>query len=118
MAEVLSAKELAIELGCDARTARKFLRDIVPPEEQPGQGGRWTFTPKQAKRFRRARGDDKELEQLLEETEEVWDEGHLQETDKAWDAIHRCLTDDFTPDGQLDPEGFAELCALAAGGPL
>lgn len=51
MAEVLSAKELAIELGCDARTCRKFLRDIVPPEEQPGQGGRWTFTPKQAKKL-------------------------------------------------------------------
>jgi len=37
--------------------------------------------------------DEKRLDYIQEEIEEVWDEEHLLETDKAWDAIHRCLTD-------------------------
>lgn len=45
----LSAKEVALELETDARTLRKFLRDTVPAEEQPGQGGRWAFEKKQLK---------------------------------------------------------------------
>jgi len=50
---VLNAKELAKELGTDARTARKFLREVVPSEDQPGQGGRWTFTQKEVKKFKK-----------------------------------------------------------------
>lgn len=43
-APTLSAKEVARELGTDARTLRKFLREVTPKDDQPGQGGRWTFT--------------------------------------------------------------------------
>lgn len=42
-AQTLSAKQMAIELETDARTFRKFMRDITPKEDQPGQGKRWTF---------------------------------------------------------------------------
>lgn len=41
MATILSATDLAAELGTDARTARKFLRSITPKENQPGKGSRW-----------------------------------------------------------------------------
>jgi hypothetical protein len=37
--------------------------------------------------------DEKRMDYIKEEIEEVWDEAHLLQTDKAWDAIHRCLTD-------------------------
>lgn len=53
--ETLSAKQVALEVGTDARNFRKFLRDVTPRDDQPGQGGRWTFTrgeaTKIAKRF-------------------------------------------------------------------
>ena|SRR5438270_5086242 len=80
-------------------------------------GVHFAITPEQAKRFREAEGNDKRLEELPEETEERWDKEHLQETDKAWDAIHRCLTDDFTPGGRLDPEsGLYPLNCCILGG--
>jgi len=37
----ITAGELAIELGTDGRTVRKFLRSITPAESQPGKGSRW-----------------------------------------------------------------------------
>jgi len=37
--------------------------------------------------------DEKLIEFIEEELEEIWDEAWLYETDKAWDAIHRSLTD-------------------------
>jgi hypothetical protein len=51
----MSAKEMARELGTDARTFRKFMRSITPKEEQPGQGKRWAFkgTKKEIDRFRK-----------------------------------------------------------------
>lgn len=45
----LSAKEVAIKLDTDARTLRKFLREVTDPDDQPGQGGRWIFEAKQVK---------------------------------------------------------------------
>lgn len=45
----LSAKELAQECGTDPKTVRKFLRDHLSADEQPGQGGRYAFTKKEAK---------------------------------------------------------------------
>lgn len=42
-APTMSAKEMARQLDTDARTFRKFMRDITPKEDQPGQGKRWTF---------------------------------------------------------------------------
>lgn len=50
-AQTLSAKEVAIELKTDARTLRKFLREVTPKEDQPGQGGRWTFTKGDVKKL-------------------------------------------------------------------
>lgn len=42
--QTFSAKEVAKDFGTDARTFRKFLREHLPSEDQPGQGGRYTFT--------------------------------------------------------------------------
>lgn len=42
-AESLSAKEVARELGTDARNFRKFMRATTPKEDQPGQGNRYAF---------------------------------------------------------------------------
>lgn len=39
----LSAKEVARELGTDARTFRKFMRATLAKEEQPGQGNRYAI---------------------------------------------------------------------------
>jgi len=50
-AQQLSAKEVALELKTDARTLRKFLREITPKDDQPGQGGRWSFTKGDVKKL-------------------------------------------------------------------
>lgn len=52
-ATTMSAKEVAQEFGTDARTLRKFLREVTPKEDQPGQGGRWTFTKGEATKLRK-----------------------------------------------------------------
>ena len=52
--------------------------------------------------------DDDDLEEVVGEIEERWDEAFLFETDKAWDAIHRALTD-----GTLDTEEEGETDALS-----
>jgi hypothetical protein len=49
----LSAKEVAREFGVDARTFRKFMRAILPKEEQPGQGHRYRFEEKELKKLRK-----------------------------------------------------------------
>lgn len=50
----MSAKEVALEFKTDARTLRKFLRDHLPKDEQPGQGGRYSFTKKDLSKLRKA----------------------------------------------------------------
>ncbi|GMR23537.1 MAG: hypothetical protein BMS9Abin37_1977 [Acidobacteriota bacterium] len=40
-----------------------------------------------------AAADDKQLMEVVEDIEELWDKENLAECDKAWDAMHRCLTD-------------------------
>lgn len=52
----LSAKEVAAEMSVDARTFRKFLREITPKEDHPGQGGRWTFTKGEATKLKKQFG--------------------------------------------------------------
>lgn len=42
-AQTFSAKEVAAELDTDPRTLRKFLREVIPADEHPGQGGRWVL---------------------------------------------------------------------------
>lgn len=39
----INVQDLALELGTDARTARKFLRKVTPADAQPGKGGRWSI---------------------------------------------------------------------------
>lgn len=48
----LSAKEAARELGCDARTFRKFMRAITAKEDQPGQGNRYQIEEKSIKKLK------------------------------------------------------------------
>ena len=55
-AKTITPKELAQELGTDAKTLRKFLREWAPSREvdTPGQGGRWALTGRQAQEIRKA----------------------------------------------------------------
>lgn len=69
----LSAKELAIKLGTDARTVRKFLRETTPKEDQPGQGGRWNIEPKQVKKLQ-TRFDDWVKPSVTEQEDEMQEE--------------------------------------------
>lgn len=39
----ITLPELATELNTDARTARKFLRNVTDADSQPGKGGRWAI---------------------------------------------------------------------------
>lgn len=57
MAQTFSAKEVAQECGTDARTLRKFLREFLPAEEQPGQGGRYSFTKGEVTKIKKGFGD-------------------------------------------------------------
>ena len=49
----ITVKELANELGTDARTARKFLRSITEKDEQPGKGARWSIEKKELRSLRK-----------------------------------------------------------------
>lgn len=40
---MITTKELADELGTDARTTRRFLRKIVPEQSHP-KGNRWVIS--------------------------------------------------------------------------
>lgn len=51
--EKLSAKEVARELGTDARTLRKFFRSGQSPVDPVGQGGRYGIDPKDMKKLRK-----------------------------------------------------------------
>jgi hypothetical protein len=50
---ILSAKEAARELGIDARTFRKFMREILDVEDQPGQGNRYHIDSKDIKKLKK-----------------------------------------------------------------
>lgn len=54
MATTFSAKEVAQQFGTDARSLRKFLRSHLPTEEQPGQGGRYSFTKGDVTKLKKA----------------------------------------------------------------
>src|SRR5262245_40140877 len=79
----------------------------------------FALTPTQDKRLRKAfaqDGDEGALE-VVDTVEEEWDDDHVFETDKAWDGIHRCLTNDQTPRGRLNPisgQPPLNLCILGA----
>lgn len=51
-ATILTASDLALELGTDPRTARKFLRSITPRDAQPGKGSRWGIEKKSIRSMR------------------------------------------------------------------
>lgn len=50
--KVLTAKELAAELGTDPKSFRRFLRGLT--EDRAGKGGRWTFDTPTADAIRAA----------------------------------------------------------------
>lgn len=45
----ITVAELATELGTDARTTRKFLRNITDADAQPGKGGRWSIEKREVR---------------------------------------------------------------------
>jgi hypothetical protein len=55
MAQVLSAKEVAVKLDTDARTLRKFLRSDAKENgtETPGKGGRYQIEAKKVASLRK-----------------------------------------------------------------
>jgi hypothetical protein len=67
------------------------------------RGVHFAITDEQMRQLLRAsrQGNEGVLD-LMAEIEEDWDERHLVETDKGWEAIHRCLTNDNTPWGELN----------------
>lgn len=44
-----TVKEIAQEFETDPRTLRKFLRDTLPKDEQPGKGSRYAIEGKQVR---------------------------------------------------------------------
>lgn len=42
-------KEFALQVESDARTVRKFLRDVTPRDEHPGKGSRWAIENRQVR---------------------------------------------------------------------
>lgn len=73
----LSAKEAARELGTDARTFRKFMRSMLPKEEQPGQGNRYHIEEAQLKKLKsqfeewsKPKAKAKVIEQVIEVDED------------------------------------------------
>lgn len=43
MPDTFSAKQVAVRIGTDAKTLRKFLRSPASPYDAVGQGGRYEF---------------------------------------------------------------------------
>ena len=52
MAKTLTPKELAVELGTDARTVRKFLRSSDGLDAKVGKGQRWAIEARQVRSLR------------------------------------------------------------------
>jgi hypothetical protein len=52
--EILSAKEVARMIGTDARTFRKFMRAVLDPDDQPGQGGRYQIDAEEVPAIQKA----------------------------------------------------------------
>lgn len=53
-ASTITTAEFADQLGTDSKTLRKFLRKQMSKENQPGQGGRYTFDASEVKRLTKA----------------------------------------------------------------
>ena len=52
--ESMSAKQVAMALKTNPRTLRKFLREHLAKDAQPGQGGRYLFRAEDLPRLRQA----------------------------------------------------------------
>lgn len=62
----LTPKELAIKLGTDAKTLRKYLRSVTPRDAQPGKGHRWSIEANTVKTHKAAFAKwDKERKELI-----------------------------------------------------
>jgi hypothetical protein len=90
----LSAKEAAAELGTDARTFRKFMRDTLPKDSQPGQGNRYSIEEKEVRK--------------LKKKFDAWSKGKKKPTKK--DKVKKDKIIDHTPEEddveEVDDEEF------------
>lgn len=48
-----TVKEIATDFETDPRTLRKFLRDTLPKDEQPGKGSRYAIEAKQVRTLKK-----------------------------------------------------------------
>jgi|GEM_PF-976469 len=77
-------------------SAREERHNIV------SRGVHFGLTDATAKRLLEAhqKGRLSEIQEILQDVEEKWDERYLAESDKSWEILHRCFSD-----GTLSPEG-------------
>lgn len=104
--KTVTPKELAQELGTDAKSLRKFLREFFKDHEldTPGQGGRYAITGKQAQQIRKAFNTKPARPKApeVDETEEV--EDIADEVDEVDDTTDEDV--EFEDDDELvDDEG-------------
>lgn len=48
-----TVKEIALDFESDPRTVRKFLRDTLPKDEQPGKGSRYAIEAKSVRSLKK-----------------------------------------------------------------
>lgn len=68
-------KEFALQLETDARTVRKFLRDVTPKDEHPGKGSRWAIENRQIRSLTKKFSDWDEARKAAEGSDETPAEG-------------------------------------------
>ena len=82
---------LALELGTDARTTRKFLRSITPKDAQPGKGSRWEIKKSEVrslrKKFAEFTAAAEKAREAREAKTEPETETELEPTDDELEAI-------------------------------
>jgi hypothetical protein len=96
--EPMSAKEAAIALNTDARTFRKFMRDILDAEDQPGQGNRYAIDPDELDDLRKqfkswSQPKQKRQKRQAKDADVGIEVRHLPDDDSDPDEIYE-LTDD------------------------
>jgi hypothetical protein len=101
MAEKISAKQAAIEVGTDARTLRKFLRSDASPFDAVGQGNRYEFTKGEVKKLKKlflawGNGSKKQAKVIEEDPTE-------EEPEEAYEDADPDEEDPF-PDGPSDED--------------
>lgn len=117
MAEKLSAKQAAIEIGTDARTLRKFLRSDASAFDAVGQGNRYEFSNGDLKKLKKQfiawnNSGKKAAEKVIEEDPNI-EEEIIDEPDEAYEMADEGEEDPFEDldieDEVLPPDHHAGL---------